>query len=88
LGSRSTSSAASEDKEPNAFGDGKERLEQGVAELFEFASRPDLHLTGAASRDLPEVGEFDLERGCTAVLEISEVATRVLSVAADHPRSK
>jgi hypothetical protein len=53
-------------QEPNAFRDGKERFEQGVAELFEFASRPDLHLTGAASRDLPEVGEFDLERNGAA----------------------
>ena len=75
-------------QESHTSRDRKERFEQCVAELFEFASRPDLHLTGAASRDLPEVGEFDLERGCTAVLEISEVATRVLSVAADHPRSK
>jgi len=29
--------------------------------LFKFASRPNLHLTGSASRDLPEVREFDLE---------------------------
>ena len=34
--------------------------------MFEFALRSDLHLTGAASRDLPEVGEFDLERDCAA----------------------
>src|SRR5438477_13047154 len=53
-------------QEPNAFRDGKERFEQGVAELFEFASRPDLQLTGAAPGDLPEVGEFDLERDCAA----------------------
>src|SRR5262249_3561818 len=36
--------------------------EQSVAELFELASRPDRHLTGAAARDDPEVGELDLER--------------------------
>jgi hypothetical protein len=53
-------------QEPNAFRDGKERFEQRVAELFEFASRPDLHLTSAASRDLTEVGELDLERDCAA----------------------
>ena len=75
-------------EEPNASLDRKERFEQRVAELLEFASCPDLHLTGAASGDLPEVGEFDLERGCAALLAISELATRVLSVAADHPHSK
>jgi hypothetical protein len=53
-------------QEPNAFRDRKERFEQGVAELFEFASRPDLHLTGTASRDLLEVSELDLERDCAA----------------------
>jgi hypothetical protein len=41
----SASSVTSEDKEitqePNAFRDGKKRFEQGVAELFEFASLPD-----------------------------------------------
>ena len=51
---------------PNAFRDRKKRLEQGVAELFEFTSRRDLHLTGAASRDLLEVGELDLECDCAA----------------------
>src|SRR6516164_4435853 len=49
-------------QEPNASGDRKERFEQGVAELFKFASRPDRHLTGAAARDNPKVGELDLER--------------------------
>ena len=49
-------------QKPNPFRDGEERFEEGVAELFEFASRSDLHLTGAASRDLPEISEFDLER--------------------------
>jgi hypothetical protein len=44
----------------------KERFEQRVAELFEFASRPDLHQTCAASRDLLEVSELDLERDCAA----------------------
>jgi hypothetical protein len=53
-------------QEPNAPCDRKERFEQCVAELFEFPSRPDLHLTGAASRDLLEVSEFDLERDCAA----------------------
>ena len=53
-------------QEPNSSRDRKERFEQGVAELFEFASRPDLHLTGAASRDLLKVSEFDLERDCAA----------------------
>ena len=46
--------------------DRKEWFKQCVAELFEFASRPDLHLTGAASRDLLEVGELDLECDCAA----------------------
>src|SRR3974377_849784 len=49
-------------QEPNAFHDGKERFEQGVAELFEFASRPDRHLTSAAARDDLKVGELDLDR--------------------------
>src|SRR5262249_31941612 len=49
-------------QEPNASHDGKERFEQGVAELFELASRPDRHLAGAAARDNPKVGELDLER--------------------------
>src|SRR6516162_10496894 len=49
-------------QKPDALRDGKERFEQRVAELFEFASRPDLRLTGAASSDLLEIGEFDLER--------------------------
>jgi hypothetical protein len=44
----------------------KERFEQCVAELFEFASRPDLHHTCAASRDLLEVSELDLECDCAA----------------------
>ena len=46
--------------------DRKERFEQRVAELFEFASCPDLHLTRAASRDLLEVSELDLEGDCAA----------------------
>src|SRR5437763_15292030 len=49
-------------QEPNASHDRKERFEQGVAELFELASRPDRHLTGAAARDHLKVGELDLER--------------------------
>src|SRR6516162_3913196 len=49
-------------QEPNASHDRKERFEQGVAELFELASRPDRHLTGAAARDDLKVGELDLER--------------------------
>src|SRR5215469_1503113 len=49
-------------EEPNAPGDGKERFEQRLAELFELASRPDLHLTGAAAGDDLKVGELDLER--------------------------
>src|SRR6516162_5649498 len=54
-------------EEPNASHDRKERFEQGVAKLFELASRPDRHLTGAATRDDPKVGELDLERhGATA----------------------
>jgi hypothetical protein len=48
-------------RERDPLRDGKKRL-QRVAELFEFASRPDLRLTGAASSDLLEIGEFDLER--------------------------
>ena len=43
-----------------------QRFEQCITELFEFAACPDLHLTGAASRDLLEVSEFDLERDCSA----------------------
>jgi hypothetical protein len=39
----------------------KERFEQCIPELFELASRLDLDLTGAASRDDLEVGELDLE---------------------------
>src|SRR5438874_4885086 len=46
----------------NASHDRKERFEQAVAELFELASRPDRHLTGAAARDDLKVGELDLER--------------------------
>ena len=34
--------------------------------MFEFASCPDLHLTGAASRDLLEISELDLEGDCAA----------------------
>ena len=49
-------------QEPNAFRDRKERFEQGVAELFELASRPDRHLTGAAAGDNLKVGELDLDR--------------------------
>src|SRR4029077_13369707 len=49
-------------QEPNASRDGKKRFEQGVAELFELASRPDRDLTGAAARNDLKVGEFDLER--------------------------
>src|SRR5262249_52114569 len=49
-------------QEPNASHDGKERFEQGVAELFELALRPDRHLTGAAARDNLKVGKLDLER--------------------------
>jgi 2-methylisocitrate lyase-like PEP mutase family enzyme len=45
-------------QEPNASRDGKERFEQGAAELFELASRPDQHLTGTAARDDPKVGEL------------------------------
>ena len=36
-------------------------FEEGVAQLFELASRPDRHLTGAAARDDLKVGELDLE---------------------------
>src|SRR5262249_9792808 len=46
----------------NASRNKKERFEQRVTELFQLASRPDLYLTGAASRDLVEVSELDLER--------------------------
>src|SRR5262249_10500627 len=53
-------------QKPNALGDGKERFEQGVAELFELASRPDRDLTGAAARDDLKIGELDLERAGTA----------------------
>jgi hypothetical protein len=45
-----------------AFRNRKQGLQQCIAELFEFASRPDRHLTGVASRDLPEVGKLNLER--------------------------
>jgi hypothetical protein len=38
------------------------RFEQRVAELFELASRPDLHLTGTAARNDLKVGELHLER--------------------------
>ena len=47
-------------QKPDALRDGKERFEQRVAELFELGARLDLHLTGAASRDYPEVGELEL----------------------------
>ena len=49
-------------EEANASRNGKDRFEQGVAELFELASARDRGLTGAAAGDLPEVGELDLER--------------------------
>ena len=44
-------------QEPNASGDGKERFEQSVAELFELASRPDRQLTplGDKARCIPLV---------------------------------
>src|SRR6516164_3253859 len=48
-------------KQPNPSRDRKDRFKQRVAELFELASCPDLRLTGAASRDHPEIGELDLE---------------------------
>ena len=48
-------------QEPNAFSDREDRFEKCVAELFEFASGRDLHLTGAASRDLLEVRKFYFE---------------------------
>jgi hypothetical protein len=52
-----------EAQEPNTPGDRKDRLEQRVAEIFEFAAAgPDLRLAGAAARDLPKVRELDLER--------------------------
>jgi len=47
-------------EKPNTFGDGKQRLEQRVAELFKFAARCNRHLTGAASRNLPEVANLTL----------------------------
>jgi hypothetical protein len=47
-------------------GDRKERFEQRVAELFELAPRPDLHLTGAAARNYLKVGELDLKRDLVA----------------------
>src|SRR6516165_2069697 len=53
-------------QEPNASLDGKERFEQGVAELFEFASRLDRDLTSAAACDDLKVGELDLERDSAA----------------------
>ena len=49
-------------EEPDSLGDGKQGFEQRIAQLFEFASGPDQHLTGVASRDLPEVGKLDFER--------------------------
>ena len=39
----------------------KERFEQGVAELFEFALGPHLHRTGTAARDDLKVRELNLE---------------------------
>jgi hypothetical protein len=53
-------------QESHTSSDRKERFEQCVAELFEFAPCPDLHLTGAAARDLLEVGELDFECDCAA----------------------
>jgi hypothetical protein len=41
---------------------GKRGSSKRVAELFELAAGPDLRLPGAASHDLPEAGELDLER--------------------------
>ena len=49
-------------EEPNTFSNGKQRLEQRVAELFKFDTRRNRYLTGSASRDLPEIGELDLQR--------------------------
>src|SRR5437879_10767610 len=49
-------------EEPNTLSDRKQRCEQRIAQLFEFAARRDSYLAGAASRDLPEVGELDLQR--------------------------
>src|SRR5215472_6682375 len=62
-GSGSTCSSPSEDnetQEPNASSDGKKRFEQRIAKLFELGACPDLHLTGAASRDYLELGELEL----------------------------
>jgi len=53
-------------EEPNAFCDRKQRLEECAAELFEFASCPDPHLTGVASCDLPEVSKLNLESDGTS----------------------
>jgi len=44
----------------------EKRFEQRVAELFEFAPRPDLHLPGAAAGDDLKVGELHLEGDSTA----------------------
>ena len=48
-------------EQANASRDRKERFEQCAADLFELASSLDLRLTGAASRDHPEIGELYLE---------------------------
>ena len=53
-------------EQPNASRDREERFEQRTAELFEFASRRDLRLTSAASRNHPEIGELDLHCDCAA----------------------
>jgi hypothetical protein len=44
------------------FVTGKRGSSKRVAELFELAPGPDLRLPGAASHDLPEAGELDVER--------------------------
>jgi len=49
-------------QKPDALRDGKERFEQRVAELFEFASRPDLRLTGASSSGLLAAPRLGLGR--------------------------
>ena len=48
-------------REPDSLRDRKEGFEQRIAQLFEFVTGCDRYLNGAASRDLPEVSELDLE---------------------------
>ena len=58
-------SAGLDELKPSATGKSGSRSAR-IAELFEFAPRPDLHLTSVAARDDLKIGKLHLEGDSTA----------------------